>query len=254
MPKILINATREYEQENGSWGGKEFVPCDIDNLQPFTTTCQFWKHTNPRQWITYNVVVHIEEVDPLQVLHITYNRDNNYHLQDHGINLDDDIAWGTHSLTLQQGENFGPSTWTGHGEAPCEGPGWTSIGILGERRRETTTRLQRNQAEFREMLLARDGSCAVTGEACHDVLEAAHIVAARDGGQEVPENGILLRADLHRLYDANPPRFEISPQTGQIMTLDGFDYNGFALNGTPIDDAILQRVGEALHLRQQIMG
>ena len=123
--------------------------------------------------------------------------------------------------------------------------------IVGKPRRETTTRLQRRQAEFKEMLLASDGSCAVTGEACHDVLEAAHIVAVRHGGQEVLENGILLRADLHRLYDANPPKFNITPETGQIETVQDFDYRGFALNGIQIDEAVLQRINDALYLRQQ---
>ena len=44
-------------------------------------------------------------------------------------------------------------------------------------------------------------ACAVTGEHSLPVLEAAHIRDyARDGPHEV-RNGILMRADLHRLFD-----------------------------------------------------
>ena len=35
----------------------------------------------------------------------------------------------------------------------------------------------------------------------HETLEAAHIIPSKSGGAEVVENGILLRADLHKLYD-----------------------------------------------------
>ena len=246
MPQILIDATREYERRVGPWGGKEFIPCDISNPQPFTTTRQFWNFTNPKQWITFNVIVQINEGNPTEI-HIEYNGENNRHLLRE---IYDEIEWGKHVLVVRQGADAGPSRWIIYADGKeYEGPGWINIGIVGEHRRETTTRLQRKQAEFREMLLASDGSCAITGEACHDVLEAAHVVAARDGGQEVLENGILLRADLHRLYDARPPKFRICPETGQIVIAEGFNYGGFDLNERQIEEAILQRVNEALHLR-----
>ena len=246
MPKIYIEATRKYEQRIGPWGGKEIIPCDPNNPQPFATTCQLWNYTSPKQWITYNVIVQIHKGNPTEI-HIQYNDDKNRHLPGE---IYEDIEWGTHILTLQKDKNCGLSTWIDSAGKKWEGPGWRSRDIIGKCRRETTTRLQRKQAEFREMLLARDGSCAITGETCHDVLEAAHIVAARDGGQEVLENGILLRADLHRLYDADPPKFQICPETGQIVIAEGFNYGGFDdLNERQIEEAILQRVSEALHLR-----
>jgi putative restriction endonuclease len=48
---------------------------------------------------------------------------------------------------------------------------------------------------------AYQGACAVTGEHSAPVLEAAHIMPYSRGGRHVVENGILLRSDLHRLYD-----------------------------------------------------
>lgn len=45
------------------------------------------------------------------------------------------------------------------------------------------------------------GACAVTGEHSGPVLEAAHIVPYGLGGEHRVDNGLLLRSDLHRLYD-----------------------------------------------------
>ena len=45
------------------------------------------------------------------------------------------------------------------------------------------------------------GACAVTTEHSRPVLEAAHIRPYADGGLHQVENGLLLRRDLHRLFD-----------------------------------------------------
>jgi putative restriction endonuclease len=48
---------------------------------------------------------------------------------------------------------------------------------------------------------AYNGACAVTREHSDPVLEAAHILPYRQGGEHRVDNGLLLRRDLHRLYD-----------------------------------------------------
>ncbi len=48
---------------------------------------------------------------------------------------------------------------------------------------------------------AYEGACAVTHEHSLPVLDAAHIRPYSLGGQHLVENGILLRRDLHRLFD-----------------------------------------------------
>jgi putative restriction endonuclease len=48
---------------------------------------------------------------------------------------------------------------------------------------------------------AYGSACAVTREHSSPVLEAAHIVPFGRGGVHSVENGILLRSDLHRLFD-----------------------------------------------------
>lgn len=44
--------------------------------------------------------------------------------------------------------------------------------------------------------------CAVTGEKALPALDAAHIRPVADGGQHRLDNGLLLRSDVHRLFDA----------------------------------------------------
>jgi putative restriction endonuclease len=48
---------------------------------------------------------------------------------------------------------------------------------------------------------AYDRSCAVTREHSLPVLEAAHIKPYGEGGAHEVTNGILLRSDIHRLFD-----------------------------------------------------
>ena len=44
-------------------------------------------------------------------------------------------------------------------------------------------------------------ACAVTGEHSLPALEAAHIMPYAKGGEHEISNGLLLRSDLHRLFD-----------------------------------------------------
>jgi putative restriction endonuclease len=48
---------------------------------------------------------------------------------------------------------------------------------------------------------AYEGACAVTTEHSLPVLEAAHIRPYADGGEHHLANGLLLRSDVHRLFD-----------------------------------------------------
>jgi putative restriction endonuclease len=58
------------------------------------------------------------------------------------------------------------------------------------------------QGAFRVVVTdAYDRACAVTQEHSLPVLEAAHIVPYAQGGRHEIGNGILLRSDLHRLFD-----------------------------------------------------
>jgi len=58
------------------------------------------------------------------------------------------------------------------------------------------------QGTFRYALEQAYGRCAVTGEHSLPALDAAHIIPyGEDAAGHVLENGLLLRADVHRLFD-----------------------------------------------------
>ncbi len=62
--------------------------------------------------------------------------------------------------------------------------------------------LRRGQRRFRaDLMAAYSGRCAITGTALPDVLEAAHISPYRGDHTNASANGILLRADIHTLFD-----------------------------------------------------
>jgi hypothetical protein len=76
----------------------------------------------------------------------------------------------------------------------------------GDRRQvlERQIRERRGQQQFRDALRKRYGSrCVVTGCEVLAVLEAAHIRPYRGENDNHVENGLLLRADIHTLFDLN---------------------------------------------------
>lgn len=65
-------------------------------------------------------------------------------------------------------------------------------------------KVRRGQATFRKELIKRYGpACMVTGCTILDLLEAAHIVPYRGAEFNDSQNGLLLRADIHTLFDLN---------------------------------------------------
>lgn len=59
------------------------------------------------------------------------------------------------------------------------------------------------QGSFRSVVMdTYERHCAVTGERAWPALDAAHIRPVSEGGQHRIDNGLLLRSDIHRLYDA----------------------------------------------------
>lgn len=63
-------------------------------------------------------------------------------------------------------------------------------------------RLRQGQPAFRQrLLIAYEARCAISGTDIPETLEAAHIEAHAKGGSMDASNGLLLRADLHTLFD-----------------------------------------------------
>lgn len=75
---------------------------------------------------------------------------------------------------------------------------------------------RKGQPQFRAAVLeAYDFKCAITGCDVQDALEAAHILPFRGEHTNVVRNGLLLRADMHSLFDQG--LFRIDPDTLRIV-------------------------------------
>ncbi len=109
--------------------------------------------------------------------------------------------------------------------------------------REISARVRVGQGAFRLLVTeAYSRACAITGDHTLPVLEAAHIRPYSESGPHLVSNGLLLRADLHRLFDdgyitVTPDyRVEVSPaireefHNGRIY----YDLHGKKLSTFPL--------------------
>ncbi|MFE0643264.1 HNH endonuclease [Streptomyces sp. NPDC058877] len=128
-----------------------------------------------------------------------------------------------------------PARWEKLRDALLATEGADQVGTLAGRERlpipgghrTVQTRARIGQPQFRERLLQEQGEmCAITGPAPACVLEAAHLYSYADSGEHHDFGGLLLRRDIHRLFDLG--HLAIDPATGLLDTdsnLDGYpDY------------------------------
>lgn len=72
----------------------------------------------------------------------------------------------------------------------------------------------RRDPDFRERILRRyNNTCVVCGTTNEVVLEAAHIIAVEDGGNDANENGVCLCANHHKMYDAGLIDIDLNNET-----------------------------------------
>jgi hypothetical protein len=163
----------------------------------------------------YNKVMNFRSIDP---------RDIRTGLP--GINKGDKLVWDDFYDTI--GENLDTTrleetfkemweedttittplkpTYGDFGEAPDDDPAEL---------RKFAVKVRKGQPKFRKNLLRLyDNRCAITGTGPKEVLEAVHILSHAETGINKTENGLLLRADLHDLFDANLLR--INPDTLRV--------------------------------------
>ena len=183
-----------------------FYGIDVDQLDdiPEFTAVQAvwpgWEGGNPAH--QYVVDAHCERnpdrPDEVRLV-VVYDPANNPELAEE---WGDEIYWGKNTIVLQPGNRHGHCEWLRDGAEDWEEVEWKAFGAVGARPR-ATYRGSRREASFRKMILACDDRrCVLTGEKTIKALDAAHLIPAAKGENDVPSNGITLRADLHRLFDA----------------------------------------------------
>ena len=112
-----------------------------------------------------------------------------------------------------------------------EGAGDFDPKSIEDARQKTLAAVVRRQGQpaFRHALLEAYGyTCVVTGCGVEAVLEAAHIHPYRGTHTNTVTNGLLLRADIHALFDCG--WLGIHPQSRTVLispSLDGSEYAAF---------------------------
>jgi putative restriction endonuclease len=103
---------------------------------------------------------------------------------------------------------------------PARLPGVSALQLLpGGHSGPTVILPRRGQGAFRLMVMdAYDRRCAISGERTLPVLEAAHIRPFSETESHDIRNGVLLRSDIHKLYDLGyvtitpDSKFRVSPR------------------------------------------
>lgn len=155
------------------------------------------------------------------------------------------------NLGLAMPESFDPSTGTfllrgpmrfAQSAAVWEIPVWTSDdldqALLAEEEADplimTLVRQRRAQGAFRDSLLeAYSGRCCVTKYDTEAALQGAHILAYSGRSSQIPSNGLLLRADLHILFDRH--LLAIEPKDLTVRVAPAISSSAYGeLEGRPI--------------------
>lgn len=134
--------------------------------------------------------------------------------------------------------------------------------LADERKRKLREIVQRRgQSDFRASLLhAYEGRCAVTGCDAASALEAAHVMPYLGPQWNHVSNGLLLRADIHTLFDLD--LIGVDPTSMRVVLAEHLhgtcydDINGRAL-AIPLDtglqaskDALLERWKQFVRAQQ----
>jgi hypothetical protein len=222
-------------------------------------TTEFWPTLG---WVDYATTSRrCKNPDGSQQITIHYSKENNSNLLSKPDLLrewgaPDTWDWGTMIITFSSDLNSAEAEWKSDpldieydAKVQCT---VLSKELYANTEQEWVSRRKREQAKFKNLLRdAGDNCCAITGETTQTVLDAAHIIDKSENGAESISNGILLRADIHRLYDAR--RFKIG-QDGSIIDISGEiseKYKG-VLNNKKVDERIISRIREALAKRARL--
>jgi len=134
---------------------------------------------------------------------LTYT-DGGYWLDDSDelLSAEGDLGTATYQQTVDKdGKTIWTCAWESFDEEPVRAaPTCTLSDAVTSRAYAVHTRAVRD-TKFRKLILQEKPKCLITGETDTRVLDAAHIHEVRHGGKDIFENGIVLRTDLHKLFD-----------------------------------------------------
>ena len=191
-----------------------FYGLDVYDLRPgnipdYFSVPTFWPGHKGGTFVEYTVSTRFVTLsDGRRALKVVYDREHTEALaKAHG----EYIHCGTNFVFLVLGRSSGRCRWVGDPPVKAGHPTWEAFDVSGGRPKpwKASLVLARDRL-FRSMVLSADGhACVLTGEPTEAALDAAHLVPACKGWNDLASNGITLRCDLHRLFDSGLFTFSV---------------------------------------------
>ena len=201
--------------------------------------------------LVYKVTVEWHAIDgSLHELRLAYTQAANEGAAEHN------EAWGHSILKLDVNEQTAEAFWSDD-KPDWSGPGRAVLvpeAMFVAVQYENAARIKRDQVAFRAaMEVVYGGRCALTGETCFDLLDAAHIVEVKTRGGSGTTNGILLRTDLHRLFDRN--LLAIDASGSAVLSPDAKVLPSYreSLSDLRMQEALFKAIKPALKARQALV-
>lgn len=178
--------------------------------------------------IEFEVLLPSDDRLPIEVVSAATSHVDWQHMQGSGVSVPEDDAAALHALwNAHLGLEGGPAGPGPLSDEDCRLRAWAEV-----RRRQ-------GQPAFRGALIeAYLGACAITDCRQLDALQAAHIRPYRGPQSNRVDNGLLLRADVHTLFDlgylsvTDDYRLIVSPLV-QEPTYRGLDGHALRLPADP---------------------
>lgn len=243
MAVILLRVEWDY--------GCEYLQFDtLAPLEPDATvaTTEWWPAERKRVKYKATCVKWRLEASTLEVS-LRYEHEHNEELSK------DQVRWGVSEISVDLGKRTAEARWTDkddpkkwNGNARhCRIVNEEDAAFFADMSYDTYLRVARpGQAQLRDEMLRKNGACAITGTTTEAILDIAHIDEARNGGRALWSNCMLLRVDIHRLFDAGLIRF--SPDGTALLDRSiAEEYKD--LQARKMDPEVFALVREALALR-----
>lgn len=250
------------------WSGvDEFIAFDEDKDFDELTTIEQWKDEDGNTYeVTYNVDAEFKKTGKngknrtLKLIY-EYSKQTDPKIKNQPAG---EVRYGTSVINWDDGSAIGKAYWTDEDRhSGKDEDGEFKVSVMGGQKiptgRKKTSVLgtsRPNQTKLREALLNLDKQCVLTGVKCRTVLEVAHLVPVAKGGHELIENGIILRADLHLLFDAGLIWFDVSGDRAAVKCSKKCSTDRYVTNldGKFLPDNTFQRVKHALLERAKSLG
>lgn len=232
-----------------SWyDSTEYIPIDPVNPEAddsISWTIERWQASGrggKTTWVSYVVTSTIDRMGDEIELRLRYRQADQ---------IDERLQaaeyWGESVIKWRPAEKFGKAYWTD--DVNHDADGEVDVEIIhppkGRGRENVNRNARPEQGNLRDALLAMDGACAISGETTPEALQAAHIRPVADDGVECPANAILLRADLHLLFDAKLLSLNKTDK-GVVVQCAGISEAYEAFDGVRLRETIVQRIAHQL--------